>query len=550
LKKTPKKKEGSKTSPVLIFFVVFFFLLSVGLGVTAYYGYDGQKQLRDDKKKADDAAKAARQGDEWAQFVALNARAAIGDSLEASESATLSEGNKGFLVDKSKFQSEPKKASIEKFIEKNKEILGWNAADNRYSSTYESRINELRRELNIQLGYVSTAKAETKAAADQLKDQEKNDTNIVRGIQDTIQKNNSNILSQIAQKTKEYEDLQAKFIELQKAKDEVKTDFEKAKGDFRRELTARDKKYNEAFAAKEPFAPVSKAMASEYHPLILDISKGKPLWDNPLGKITRVNLGERTVNINLGDKNGVKPGLTFMIFGAGPDGRADKALKGAIEVIRVYNDNTSLARITAMYDANGKEINLADPALNTPSNQANNPFKEGDLLFNLVWGAHVVVAGNINLAGATSDNPAEQLRTLNDFLQVLRKEGVIVDAYLDPTDGKLKGALTHRTRFLIRGEEFSEGKKTAAKDAEPAELSDRMKQIQETATSLKKEIAERGGLVISAQNYIAIVGYRPSQGANGDTRIGFQPQLPYSGSGLTALTGARNPVPAEVENAP
>ena len=119
------------------------------------------------------------EGEEWAQFVALNARAAIGDSLEASESTTLSEGNKGFLVDKSKFQSEPKKASIEKFIDKNKEILGWNAADNRYTSTYESKINELRRELNIQLGYVSTAKAETKAAADQLKDQEKNDTTIV-----------------------------------------------------------------------------------------------------------------------------------------------------------------------------------------------------------------------------------------------------------------------------------------------------------------------------------------------------------------------------------
>src|SRR4029077_12850614 len=100
-------------------------------------------------------------------------------------------------------------------------------------------------------------------------------------------------------------------------------------------------------------AGAGKAGSEQMHALFLDISRGKPLWDNPLGKITRVDLQERQVYINVGSANGMKPEVTFNIFGAGWNGRADKEFKGTIEVVRVLDANSSLARITSLYDGDG-----------------------------------------------------------------------------------------------------------------------------------------------------------------------------------------------------
>ena len=52
IKKTTKKKDAGKPGTVLIIFLVFFILLSIGLGVFAYYGYEGQNKLREDAKNA------------------------------------------------------------------------------------------------------------------------------------------------------------------------------------------------------------------------------------------------------------------------------------------------------------------------------------------------------------------------------------------------------------------------------------------------------------------------------------------------------------------
>src|SRR5262249_35622911 len=50
-------------------------------------------------------------------------------------------------------------------------------------------------------------------------------------------------------------------------------------------------------------AAVAKAMADP-HALMLDISSAKPLWDEPLGKVLRVDLREQQVYINIGSAKG------------------------------------------------------------------------------------------------------------------------------------------------------------------------------------------------------------------------------------------------------
>ena len=56
------------------------------------------------------------------------------------------------------------------------------------------------------------------------------------------------------------------------------------------------------------------------HALVLDISKGKPLWDAPRGKIIRVDEAGKKVFIDKGSRDGIKPGLTFTVFAAGWNG--------------------------------------------------------------------------------------------------------------------------------------------------------------------------------------------------------------------------------------
>src|ERR1019366_2517482 len=78
-------------------------------------------------------------------------------------------------------------------------------------------------------------------------------------------------------------------------------------------------------------APVMRP-TGDLMPLMLDVSTGKPLWDSPVGKVTYVNMELRQVTINVGSAHGAKPELTFNIFGANASGRAEKQMKGTIEI--------------------------------------------------------------------------------------------------------------------------------------------------------------------------------------------------------------------------
>src|SRR5207244_1922899 len=119
----------------------------------------------------------------------------------------------------------------------------------------------------------------------------------------------------------------------------------------------------------------------EPHALVLDISKGRTLWDEPLGKVAQVNFGKREVVINIGSALGLKPETTFNVFGPGTKEHADNTFKGTIEVVRVLGPNTSVATITSIYDATGSEIVLNDPVKGRIQRETENPMKAGDLLF-------------------------------------------------------------------------------------------------------------------------------------------------------------------------
>src|SRR5438876_1215336 len=82
-------KGGGDSKQGLIITLVFFVLLSIGLGVGTYYGFAGQKDFDDKRKTAVQEQKSAQADRDWYKFQALMARAYIGVPLTKNEEADL-----------------------------------------------------------------------------------------------------------------------------------------------------------------------------------------------------------------------------------------------------------------------------------------------------------------------------------------------------------------------------------------------------------------------------------------------------------------------------
>ena len=240
----------------------------------------------------------------------------------------------------------------------------------------------------------------------------------------------------------------------------------------------------------------------------------------------------------------MKTEVTFNIFGAGRNGRADRELKGTIEVIRVLDANSSLARITSIYDAEGREVAWGDAGRGRPSREAENALKEGDLLYNTFWGSRVALAGNIHFAGQSSNSPAEQMRIMAGFVHFLSRQGITVDAILDLNVARSR-ALHHQShpfrrsaatasksgqagRASSKKEAVKEGDENKEEAPKAEGFPDRLKMINDSAAKMRQEAVDKGLFVISTDNFLNVIGYRQPRSIYGDV-AGFQPSAIMAG---------------------
>src|SRR5207245_2309250 len=84
--------KGGDSKNGLIIALVCFIVLSLGLGVTAYYGYADNAKDRDAAKKAEADAKTMQKNREWYKYLYLQTKAYAGhlDPKEANELQVLS----------------------------------------------------------------------------------------------------------------------------------------------------------------------------------------------------------------------------------------------------------------------------------------------------------------------------------------------------------------------------------------------------------------------------------------------------------------------------
>ena len=558
LKKKKKEKSGNPNT-VLVVFLVLFVLISIGLGVWGYYGYAGQEDLRGKERSANATAKSEKSSAAFHKMLWRDLRQAIGEKLEQDEETELNLDRDVFLTKADAFKDEKTRDAAKKTMDENRKLLGIAEDGKNYKIDYKVLLETANAKVKELDGTLTAEKQKNRRMEELVVS---NDKRLAAFITDTtklikdgntaavakyVEKTDAftNLFTQNATLTKETEDKAAKIRDLN-------TEHDIVVGNLKRQIAKLEDNARKAEGGGG--APLLRSLA-DVAPLMLDINSSKPLWDYPVGKIIRVEPDQRTVTINVGSSHGAVPELTFNIFGTNSAGRAEKQMKGSIEIIKVVDPSTSIARITSLYDSAGIEIALNDPGRTRVARETETPIKEGDLLFNLFWGSRVAIAGYVSITGDRTENPAEQMRQMEDFMYLLRRNGMTIDAYVDLRDGEIRGAgITGKTRYLIQGSDLAvapgakaapppaEGddeKKEPAKDA--AANAGRNEAVNKAKLTLRNEAISKGLLLISAENFATVIGYRRARNANDATLSAFTPRLPYAGSGLVGVVDVAPP---------
>jgi hypothetical protein len=123
----------------------------------------------------------------------------------------------------------------------------------------------------------------------------------------------------------------------------------------------------------------------------------------------------------------------------------------------------------------------------------------GDLIFNALWNpnakTYVAIAGELNLGAGNVDMPG--------LMRMLERQNIIVDAYIDPRDGAVKGpGITRRTDFLVLGELFRPRTRDGAKGQEVANKAN------ESLKKMLDEARENALTVVNPRRFVNETGFR------------------------------------------
>jgi len=459
------RNKGESKQGLIIALTVFV-ILSIALGVTTYYGFDGQTQLADQKKDAEQKRKVMEDSRNWEGYKALLYKAYIGQpSKEDLESlADLRGKYERSLIGK----NEKDKQEVDDLTKKLETELGWDKATSKPLNDYSRKVAALTAEL---------AKTQALLAA------EKNNT--ARALAEMEQQRAAN--------NAEKDRLQAEFAKAKKEADDARNEKLAAVVD-RQELIKKieaentglkssnadtEKKFKASLEAKDNLIKGQQTVLQKFR----DKEKPESLLDfeSPRGKIVSLDRRGSMAYINLGSADGVKEQLTFSVFRTGGGLKEGRQRKGALEVVRVLDPHLSMARVTE----------VTDPL--------REPVTSGDLVYNPSCNPNqrqrVAVVGLVDLDGDGNDDSVQ-------FIRSLEKQGVIVDEYLDMNDLTFKGpGMNIQTNYLIVGERPEITSYTSGDTR-----TERLKEVLARMGDKQTEAVKLGVTVVPVRRFMALIG--------------------------------------------
>lgn len=484
----------------LIITLVFFIIATLALGVATYMGFDGQKKLEEAKATAEKRATQAAQNLTEESLRRMTLQLALGVDVGADKySAEGAAAEFGKLRGTQENQAiiNPIVANVRRAVQSNfvdPSDFGWSpiTGDVTPAKTVPTLIGDRQRAADsLSTRFRQLNALVQKTALDNQK---------LREDLDSVKKS-------FAAKERT---LQQRWADAaKKEKDTFKTNYEKAYTDIQKfgqeevaTLTGQvqDQK-NEIRGLKFEVERLTKTLKR------FDTRRDIPdqRLNQARGEILRRE--GRTVVINLGRKDLLRPGITFSIFPTSQSALSDaearndvlvgldgtvynrdqlptdipSELQGAIEVTKV-GERQSEAYIT-------QEI---DPQ--------RSPIRAGGKIFNPSWTPNrkirIAFAGIIDIDGDGLDDNEQ-------FIRLLESQGVKVDRYLDLKARSLKGpGMTFETEYLVVSSAPKVASGVEADDPRrlfKQEVFDRFKQIQE-------EAREKGVQVMSARKFLTFLG--------------------------------------------
>jgi len=490
----PKRRVGSSGSKngtenqTMVIVLVFFVLLSIGLGIGTYTGFsqvDAKEKESAGFKK--DITVKERSRDMW-KYQALLYLAVIGH-LKPEGWEELN-ALKGRLDGDTSTDIEKEKVELRQLVTTHfdPKIGPWQGAG-------DNKVPALR---------MSYEKLLEKAAA--------NYADLEKQVEDLRQKKAlaekaRDQADELVQKTKQ--EFEAKFGEVSKKLVNDQTELLKMKNDLLVDLETATKKLEDL---KKDYEDKIKGQTTESVKMASKIQQQKELiaqrqeeiaqlkqkgsaapanWQMDW-RIVSLSADGKTAHINLGSRDNVQPQLTFTIHGVNPDGKTPSPeRKGTLEVVNVLGEKLSQARITSV------ESPYKDPIL------------KDDVLFNGSWSPtlkkHVALAGIIDLTGDGRDGTAE-------FRRNLVRQNILVDAYVDRgKDFAIQGpGISVQTDYLIVGDGLEN-----ARDVQDKEM---IKKMSAAMDEMRKQATENGVKIVGLKQYLELIGYRlPRGGADQPT---------------------------------
>ena len=520
-RKYKRVKDTGSPNIVLVIFLIMFFLSNIVLGLLLYFAY----QEKNDATRKEDIAKKEKTGAEKAllvyQTMTDELRSAMGQKLAADEKEKLDVNRKSLLDESGSLAAaaEKNRGTFKELIEGIRKDLDFDSGTGEYKLTYMKKAEDAEARATKSEASWKEAQKSLVALQTQWKTLTEKQDAFFQKTDKRFDNEQQAVLKEVSAQTAE---MAAQIQKNQELNNQIAAEAKKTQTQLKekgKEIAELKEKLAKALEMQADGSGGARAASDNVvpHALLLDISGNKPLWDDPVGKVTRIDPKGKEVTINVGSAKGVRPDLTFSVFAPSQysASRAADRMKGTIEVTRVLGPHSSLARITATFDRSFT-------------------IQEGDLLFNMFWGTRVAIAGYVDVAGTSSESPTEQMRQLSDFMYLLERQGIIIDAYVDLTDGQIRGNPSPNTRYLIRGSDLRIDPKDL-QDMEPR--AQRAKAVNDKAGELQKDAIAKGLFVISDKNFANVIGYRaPGATAKDQPRL----FLPTAGGSAPAI-GAPGP---------
>ena len=522
-------KPTRETSLPLIISLVFFILLSIGLGVFVYVLNSDQAAKDDTVKKANDDVKALRTTvDEEKQIARIHRivmgleegsgdtadlKTVLGDVKEGSrphqELKKIMDAMKRKAPELAKAEADRFNTALEAYLSakgkdakfesgdfmKEGDFAFWSAefdpatkalkapTGNLLDTTVRARLVRdvaARQSAADFAAYQSNLKLMADAAREYTKASDvfakasikmpKDLGEAIKALSDKTDKRNKSYDADNANYAKQVDDLNGNIAALTLTRNNLEKEINQLKGSL---IDARQKAANKV----DPFQ-----------------------FDEPQGKILR-RLPDKMVEIDLGSNDRVQPGLTFTVLPYDypqkgrqsrmqlvrvTDGRGGfKSVeqfvpKATIEVVAVLGPTSSSARITQHDD------DIRDPVLTT------------DLIYNSVWrrgqSDRIALIGIFDVNGDGTDD-------IDAVRRDLEKMGIPVDAWFDIRTGKWNGKITERTRFVVEGYLPGLPEQDANRDA-------KTKLIGQISDAIKKDVQERNIQIVNFRDFFPRMGYK------------------------------------------